>query len=44
VVIVSQEPDYLEAHRQAGTPTRELQKFGSWKTVAMGERHAHVTP
>jgi integrase len=31
-------------HRQAGTPTHELQRLGSWKTGAMVERYAHVAP
>lgn len=31
-------------HRQAGTPTYELQRLGGWKTVAMVERYAHVAP
>jgi integrase len=31
-------------HRQAGTPTYELQRLGGWKTGAMVERYAHVTP
>lgn len=29
-------------HRQAGTPTYELQRLGGWKTGAMVERYAHV--
>ena len=29
-------------HRQAGTSTYELQRFGGWKTKAMVERYAHV--
>ncbi len=31
-------------HRQAGTPTHELQRLGGWKTLAMVERYAHVAP
>ena len=31
-------------HRQAGTPTHELQKIGGWKTGAMVERYAHIAP
>lgn len=31
-------------HRQAGTPTHELQKLGGWKTLSMVERYAHVAP
>ena len=31
-------------HRQAGTPTYELQKLGGWKTGAMVERYAHLAP
>jgi len=31
-------------HRQAGTPTHELQRLGGWKTAAMVERYAHVAP
>lgn len=31
-------------HRQAGTPTYELQRLGGWKTGAMVERYAHVAP
>lgn len=31
-------------HRQAGTPTHELQKLSGWKTGAMVERYAHVAP
>jgi len=31
-------------HRQAGTPTHELQRHGGWKTGAMVERYAHVAP
>ncbi len=30
-------------HRQAGTPTHELQRLGAWKTTAMVERYAHVS-
>lgn len=29
-------------HREAGTPTHELQRLGGWKTLAMVERYAHV--
>ncbi|MGH8820242.1 MAG: tyrosine-type recombinase/integrase [Rhodoferax sp.] len=31
-------------HRQAGTPTHELQRLGGWKTLTMVERYAHVAP
>jgi integrase len=31
-------------HRQAGTPTHELQRLGGWKTGAMVERYAHIAP
>lgn len=31
-------------HRQAGTPTHELQKLGGWQVPAMVERYAHVAP
>ena len=31
-------------HRQAGTPTHELQRLGGWKTAAMVDRYAHVAP
>ena len=31
-------------HRQAGTPTYELQRLGGWKTGAMVERYAHLAP
>ncbi len=31
-------------HRQAGTPTHELQRLGGWKTGVMVERYAHVAP
>lgn len=31
-------------HRQAGTPTHELQRLGGWKTSAMVERYAHLAP
>lgn len=31
-------------HRQAGTPTHELQRLGGWKTPAMVERYAHIAP
>ena len=29
-------------HRQAGTPTHELQRLGGWQTGAMVERYAHL--
>jgi integrase len=29
-------------HRQAWTPTHELQRLGGWKTGAMVERYAHL--
>lgn len=29
-------------HREAGTPTHELQRLGGWKTQSMAERYAHV--
>jgi integrase len=29
-------------HRQAGTPTHELQRLGGWKTGAMVERYAQL--
>jgi integrase len=29
-------------HRQAGTPTHELQRLGGWQTSAMVERYAHL--
>ena len=29
-------------HREAGTPTRELQRLGGWKTGAMVERYTHA--
>ena len=29
-------------HREAGTPTHELQRLGGWKTQSMVERYAHV--
>lgn len=28
-------------HRQAGTPTHELQRLGGWRTASMVERYAH---
>lgn len=31
-------------HRQAGTPTHELQRLGGWLTLSMVERYAHVAP
>lgn len=31
-------------HRQAGTPTHELQRLGGWKTSIMVERYAHLAP
>jgi integrase len=31
-------------HRQAGTPTYELQRLGGWLTAGMVERYAHVAP
>lgn len=31
-------------HRQAGTPTHELQRLGGWQTSVMVERYAHVAP
>jgi integrase len=31
-------------HRQAGTPTHELQRLGGWQTGIMVERYAHVAP
>lgn len=31
-------------HRQAGTPTYELQRLGGWKTQSMVERYAHLAP
>jgi integrase len=31
-------------HREAGTPTYELQQLGGWKTQSMVERYAHVAP
>jgi integrase len=31
-------------HRQAGTPTHELQRLGGWKTGTMVERYAHIAP
>ena len=31
-------------HREAGTPTHELQLLGGWKTQSMVERYAHVAP
>ena len=31
-------------HRQAGTPTHELQRLGGWKSSEMVERYAHVAP
>ena len=31
-------------HREAGTPTHELQRLGGWKTQSMVERCARVVP
>lgn len=31
-------------HREAGTPTYELQRLGGWKTQSMVERYAHLAP
>ena len=31
-------------HREAGTPTHELQRLGGWKTQSMVERYVHVAP
>ena len=31
-------------HRQAGTPTYELQRLGGWKSQSMVERYAHLSP
>ena len=31
-------------HRQAATPTHELQRLGGWKTAAMVDRYGHVAP
>ena len=31
-------------HRQAGTPTHELQRLGGWRTAVMVERYAHLAP
>jgi integrase len=31
-------------HREAGTPTHELQRLGGWKTQSMVERYAQVAP
>jgi integrase len=31
-------------HRQAGTPTHELQRLGGWLTTSMVERYAHIAP
>ena len=31
-------------HRQAGTPTHELQRLGGWRSSVMVERYAHVAP
>lgn len=31
-------------HRQAGTPTHELQRLGGWKASIMVERYAHLAP
>ena len=35
---------FVTWHRQAGTPTHELQRLGGWKTLSMVERYAHVAP
>ena len=29
-------------HRQAGTPTHELQRLGGWRSAVMVERYAHL--
>ena len=31
-------------HRQAGTPTQELQRLGGWRSSVMVERYAHLAP
>ena len=31
-------------HRQAGTPTHELQRLGGWHSSVMVERYAHLAP
>src|ERR1035437_4169577 len=31
-------------HREAGTPTHELQRLGGWKTQSTVERSAYVAP
>lgn len=31
-------------HREAGTPTYELQRLGGWKDQSMVERYAHIAP
>lgn len=31
-------------HREAGTPTHELQRLGGWKNQSMVERYADVAP
>jgi len=31
-------------HRQAGTPTHELQRLGGWRSSVMVERYAHLAP
>jgi len=31
-------------HRQAGTPTHELQRLGGWRSSVMVERYAHLSP
>jgi integrase len=31
-------------HRQSGTPTHELQRFGGWRSWVMVERYAHLAP
>jgi integrase len=41
---VATAPGFATWHREAGTPTHELQRLGGWKTPAMVERYAHVAP
>lgn len=31
-------------HREAGTPTYELQRLGGWRTQSMVDRYAHISP
>src|SRR5438477_7688333 len=31
-------------HRQAWTPTHELQRLGGWRSSVMVERYAHLAP